>query len=399
MKTITIISHHFLPEVNGTASRVCELSRLLSKIHKVVVLCPPPTFPFSSYKRVWPRCFQKEQYGSSLVFRLWTYPPRNSNPAYGERLLYYSLFPIFALPYLLWLLLLCNSVLVVSPPTSLLALTIFVRFFRRKLVLDITDLWHEEALGLGYIKENNVFLKFSRIAERISLAKCSRVFAATPTIKSFLMGEAPQGSEKNITVLYTPIDLNFFRPHDLTKKPQIVYTGNLGSPQPIYPAILALNEMMHSCNFHHLRLLLLGAGEKQQELKNIVVKGRHNNVVFGGCVPRSRIPTILSESIIGIVPLADDCSMKYAIPTKVYEYMACGLPFISYGASKEMERLVLESEAGINVKGNNPANVHDSLNRILGNSNDLHRMAFRGRKYVEHLLDPQTVATLLYEAF
>jgi glycosyltransferase involved in cell wall biosynthesis len=117
----------------------------------------------------------------------------------------------------------------------------------------------------------------------------------------------------------------------------------------------------------------------------------NDNVIIMGPMKREKLPNLYSESLLGLVPLAFNRTLEYAVPTKLYEYLACGLPFLSYGASKELDRLAKSSGAGINV--NDPTRIAQTVIKLLDNPHVIEQMSYNAIKFIEEL-DQQCIKAL-----
>jgi glycosyltransferase involved in cell wall biosynthesis len=81
---------------------------------------------------------------------------------------------------------------------------------------------------------------------------------------------------------------------------------------------------------HDDYLVLIGAGEQAQELEGIVNGlGIKDNVVFTGLVSFSDLPRYLAIADVAINPLKPSLVSNTALPNKVLQYMASGLPVVS----------------------------------------------------------------------
>ena len=137
--------------------------------------------------------------------------------------------------------------------------------------------------------------------------------------------------------------------------------------------------------FPYAELFEYFKGEKQevlQVLKKLRNKLNLKNVIFIDPIPRSKVPEMLSKSLIGIVPLKADKSLKYARPTKLYEYMSCGLPIVAYGLSVEVKKILEKSKAGVYVEGNDHRKVAKVIINLLSNPKLMEKMAQNARKYI-----------------
>ena len=80
----------------------------------------------------------------------------------------------------------------------------------------------------------------------------------------------------------------------------------------------------------HLKLLLIGGGEQDKELRDLVVDlGLNENVIFTGFVPYSDLPKYLKLSSVAINPLKISQVAAVAFPHKVLQYLASSLTVVS----------------------------------------------------------------------
>jgi glycosyltransferase involved in cell wall biosynthesis len=79
-----------------------------------------------------------------------------------------------------------------------------------------------------------------------------------------------------------------------------------------------------------VKLLLVGGGEQDRELRELVAnKGLSERVIFTGFIDFSEIPTYLSLFDVGINPMHPLDVSNYALPNKVIQYLAMGVPVAS----------------------------------------------------------------------
>jgi glycosyltransferase involved in cell wall biosynthesis len=78
------------------------------------------------------------------------------------------------------------------------------------------------------------------------------------------------------------------------------------------------------------KLLVLGAGEDRDRLEDLAEKegvGRH--VVFAGMQPYSTLPAFVRSSDVCINPFELNGVTEKILPTKLFQYMACGKPVVA----------------------------------------------------------------------
>ena len=173
-------------------------------------------------------------------------------------------------------------------------------------------------------------------------------------------------------------------------RPTIIYTGNLGSSQALGPCIRAMAHLEHDAAV----LKLIGAGDMKSELRQLRDDlGLADRVEFHGLVPRAEVPALLADATIGIAPLQDSEEMAYAMPTKLYEYLASGLPTVVTGRG-EIERFIDASGGGFHVE-NDPEQIAAKFDELLADEQLREQLGRDGRAYVEANCDRKAIANRL----
>ena len=130
-------------------------------------------------------------------------------------------------------------------------------------------------------------------------------------------------NQNKIFLVPNGVNCELFYPINIKKKEQIIYSGHLGFAQDLIKVIHAM-KIISTTN--DLKLCIVGEGEALDSLiKTTEELNIKDKIIFRGVVSREEIPSLISESLLGIAPLKKLQSLEYAAPTKVYEYMACGI--------------------------------------------------------------------------
>jgi colanic acid biosynthesis glycosyl transferase WcaI len=381
-KKALIITHHFPPEATGGASRVYEMARSLQDFYDVLVVCPPPTFPFTKYKKV-RYLFRKETFHGFSVFRLWTYQPSKHYPSLFQRLIYYAVFPILTSFFLFTHLRSISFVIISTPPSSLLITSIVTRLFKKKLITDVRDFWIDSAVSLSYINSNSLTVKVARKFEFYCWGISDLIITNSRIIYDTLYSRMEQENKSKIKYFPFSVNLNSFKMVDTNyRKKQIIYIGNFGSAQNLTALIDALPIVLQKVP--DLKMEFYGGGECELEMKRLVKYLNIEKFVnFNEPVPRDEIPSILSQSILGIIALSSNNVIRYALPTKSIEYFACGLPVLAYGSSDELELIMRKSKAGVHIRGGNKNEIAEAIVNILNDKVALEQYSINGRKFAE----------------
>lgn len=381
-KKVIIITQHFPPEATGGASRIYEMARTLQDSYDVTIVCPPPTFPFTKYKRE-TYLYRKENFNGFRVFRLWTYQPSKSYPSLFLRLIYYAVFPILAFFFLIAHIHDASFVIITTPPSPLLITSLVARLFRKKLIIDVRDFWIDLAVSLSYIKEDSFIVRWARKFEEYCWRKSDLIVTNSRIIYDTLKSDSKHANISKIKYFPFSVDLEVFKKvNGAQRKKQIVYIGNFGTAQNLKALIKALPLVLQQIT--DLSVQLYGGGDCEPEMKRLARElNIENRVKFNNPVPRDEIPLILSQSTLGIIALSSEHVVRYALPTKSFEYFASGLPVVAYGASDELELIVNKSQAGIHVRGDDKKQIADAIMKVINDKAALEQYSINGRKFAE----------------
>jgi len=145
--------------------------------------------------------------------------------------------------------------------------------------------------------------------------------------------------KKPSVVNYPPLDIAHFSNRvpdpDLRKRLGITQTDSVITYMGSFFYFSGLPEVIKS--FAELvpkesstKLLLIGGGEQEGELRKIVVDlGISEKVIFTGFVSYDDLPKYLALSTVAINPLQISQVASIAFPNKVLQYLATGIPVVS----------------------------------------------------------------------
>src|SRR5262249_40216614 len=82
--------------------------------------------------------------------------------------------------------------------------------------------------------------------------------------------------------------------------------------------------------FPTARLLIVGAGEDQARLAGLAAEaGVASHVIFTGMQPYSTLPDYIRSSDVCINPFELNGITEKILPTKLFQYLACGKPVVA----------------------------------------------------------------------
>ena len=310
---ILVVSFYYEPEIGAAPNRITNLVHGLQKQGNTVdVLTCLPNYPkgkiFEGYRH---RFSMKEQSGDGSIYRYWTYATVSSNVF--KRALAMSSFSI-----VFWLfgfhfkrIRQYDSVIVQTPPifVAYSAVTLFGKLFRKKVFLNVSDLWPGSAIELGYLDSSSRTCRMLYSMERFIYRNSVAVIGQSDEILARVRELFPEKT----TFLYRNLSPN--TPDSTPRQAasaqanlKIVYAGLLGVPQDILSLIRNVDFSKYGAELH-----LYGGGNQADEIKEEIESGKAVNVFYHGILSKSEMNRALAEYDISLIALSK--SIRGAVPS------------------------------------------------------------------------------------
>lgn len=157
-----------------------------------------------------------------------------------------------------------------------------------------------------------------RFLENVARRVCDGFVAATPAI-----GESFP-AERTISLLNYPL-LDELVPAEPTRRGAgIVYVGSITLPRGLHEMLEAIGRVQSP----QARLVLVGNFENAELQREAEAHPGWQRVEFLGRLGREQLGEELARSRVGLVILHPERNYVVSYPTKLFEYMAAGLPVI-----------------------------------------------------------------------
>ncbi|NMH89320.1 glycosyltransferase family 4 protein [Flavivirga algicola] len=359
MKDILIITNYFPPETGAASNRIFHLAEGLQKHHfKVSVLTPLPNYPTGKVFEAYKGRFRHSSVKNNITIdRLWIYASNSKNKLLRLiAMLSYS-FSLFW--FFIWNKI-PKTVIIQSPPLLVAFTSIFfLRSKKRKLILNISDLWPIAGLELGAFKKNFSYKMLEKI-ERFNYNHANLILGQSNEILSHVRSLFP----KKNTFLYRNFP-DFVTPKVSKKntskgKLKIVYAGLLGIAQGIY-------KLCQELDYTRIELHIYGAGAEQNKIQTLISNNPELNIIYHGEISRDKLHTALMEYDLTIIPLLN--RIYGSVPSKIFEYARLGLPMIYFGGG-EGEQIINEYNLGWIAKAGNYSDLNTVISKI--NPSEIH---------------------------
>ena len=357
---IALLTQYYKPEMGAPQNRLYEMvSGLKNRGHDMCVVTAMPNYPtgaiFKDYKKKFSLC---EKVDGIEVKRYWLYASNAKKTL--PRIWNMFSFSLTSLCCLRYLRKKKTNILIVESPPLTLCITAYIlaRLSGAKLVTNISDLWPLSAKELGAVSEKSFVYRFLERVEKFVYRKSDLCMGQSAQIVDYIK----QKGGKNVFLFRNGVDPSRFasvshKPKKENAPIRIVYAGLLGFAQGIYSLCKNIDFKKLNVEFH-----IYGAGGEQTLLEEYLSTHPDCGIFFHGKVGRDDIPNVLAEADATLIPLTKP--IFGAVPSKIYESMAAGVPILFSGGG-EGEEIIKKYDLGWCAKAGDYATISDNIRMLV----------------------------------
>jgi len=252
-----------------------------------------------------------------------------------------------------------------------------VRFKKlgKKVIFDAHEDLPKQLLGKPYLNKpaKIILSKTFELFERLVCTKFDAIIAATPFIR-----------DKFLSINKMTVDVNNFPILDelsnttdwLEKHNEVAYVGGIAKIRGIEEIVLSIDDTKN------VRLNLAGEFSEKDVEEKVKSHSSWSKVNELGFLNRQQVNELLSRSKAGLVTLHPVINYIDALPVKMFEYMAAGLPVIA--SDFPLWRDIVEgNNCGLCVDPLDPKAIGEAIQYIIEHPEEAERMGKNGRKTVE----------------
>ncbi len=386
---ILFYSHFFYPEAGAGSLRMQYFTKSLRNgNNEIKIITPIPNYPSGKLFKGYNRLFDKNE--EEGITYLPIYIPRGYSII--KRGLSYLSYSISSFIYTLFCKYKPDVIISSSPPISTALAAAFIkRIKRKKMILDLRDIWPDIGIQLGIITRKSSIRLLKWIEKFILNSSNSIIVTANGDKENLIEKGVLQDS---IYVIFNGADIDLFKPLETFEvkkiredyglpinKKILIYFGSfnygMNDLAVLSDALINLSALKDEFVF-----VAIGDGDNRESFLGKI--SQYVNCSYLGTLDNSSIAKILAASDISLIPrkgLKQDTGGN--TPVKCFESWAAGVPVIlSANPDSEIARIFKESQAGVLTEPDNAKSFSDGIQSLL-KKEDYREIGLSGRKYVE----------------
>jgi glycosyltransferase involved in cell wall biosynthesis len=392
---LTILTQYYPPETGAPQNRLHSLAlNLKEQGHYIQVLTALPNYPKSE---VFPdyvgKTFVAENIDGVPVYRTSIYVSKK--PGVLPRLrnyfsfVYSSIANFKRLPK-------TELILVESPPLFLSWSAYFIaKRWNANVVFNVSDLWPESAEKLNIVR-NKLLLNVAYRLEAWSYKKATLVTGQTQGIVKNIESRFPK-----VVCHWMPNGIDRFVFDSVTKdeskleelglanKKVFIYAGIIGHAQSLDTLIRAAALVKHLPDF---AMLIIGDGPVIADLLELNRK-LEAGVYFLPNTPKFEVLAMVASAYSYIVPLKDLEIFRGAIPSKIFDPLAIGIPVL-LGVDGECRDIFIDrAGAGWYFKPEDESSLAKAIQTALENPEHVQEFGAKGKLFVNEFFDRKNIAS------
>ncbi len=389
---ILIHTQFYPPEMGAPQARLSDLAKRLKQMgHDVEILTAMPNYPtgrvFSGYGGL----YRKEISDGICIHRSWIIP--SNKPSMALRLISYLSFSKSS--FFTGLLKTGKvDVIITESPPLFLAVTgwLLARLKGARWILNVSDLWPDSAKYIGMLSEKSLIYRMMAGLAHFLYRSAWLVTGQSREIIDEIREQVPEAKGYHLS---NGVDTSFFDPglrnDDLRSRylkngeAGFVFAGLHGLFQGLDQIIGAAEQVRDA----KVRFVLLGDGTEKGALMKTAKEAGLTNIDFYPPVSHKEVPPILSSMDVAVITLKS--AIRGAVPSKIYEAMASGIPILLV-ADGEAKEIVLAAKAGIVVAPGDMDGLVHAVRELASGPQRRKEMGESGRRAAVSLYDRTRIA-------
>jgi glycosyltransferase involved in cell wall biosynthesis len=261
--------------------------------------------------------------------------------------------------------------------------TLIPRLLGAKIILDIHDIVPELYASKFKISEKSFVFRLLLWMERLSVRYSHHVIVANHLWFERLLGRSAR-ADRTSAILNYP-DPTFFSSQEQEMQPDrkdfvLCYPGTLSHHQGVDLIIAAMDGLRD--RLPNIRLQIFGDGPERARLDAMVADlGLGDRVTIGAGVALERVAEAMRTVDLGIEPKRKQSFGNEALSTKIFEFMAMGVPVLA--SDTRINRLYFGDGLVEFFTSDDVDGLANGIVRLLQDAAARSRLSERGLDYIK----------------
>jgi len=389
---LVIHTQYYPPEMGAPQARLSELAKYFaSRGHKVTVLTAMPNYPQGSIFPGYGGLFCREEQDGVSVIRTLIYPTKSTSMF--RRLVSYLSFVVSSLLVGIAVLPKADYLITESPPLFLsISGWLLAKVKGARWILNVSDLWPDSAKYIGMLEERSFSYRMLQKMAHFFYRKAWLVTGQSKEIISEIGHQVPQARLHHLSNGVDPREFHPQKRGEAIRQQYLrngeagfIYAGLHGLFQGLEQILLAAEKLKGES----VRFLLFGDGPEKEALVKKASDLGLSNVDFYFPLSHRDISSLIASMDVAVAPLKK--SIRGAVPSKIYEAMASGVPILLV-ANGEASEIIHRTGAGVAVAPGDIEGLVLSIRYLLSHAESCKEMGRYGRLAAETLFDRARIA-------
>jgi len=288
-----------------------------------------------------------------------------------------------------------DIVIVYSPPLPLAIVGEKLKeHSRAKYILNVQDLFPQNAIDLGILKNRFLIDFFERI-EANAYTSADHIVVHSENNGIFLNKKKEVPYEK-VNVIHNWIDIapykhikktgRFRKIYGIQDKFIFLFAGVLGPSQGLELIIKAADQLK---KFPEICFLIVGDGTEKNKLVRMAEEYGLTNICFRPFVSKEEYPELVKDADVGLVCLSS-MNKTPVVPGKILGYMAASIPVVAF-LNKESDghKVIEDAQCGFTSVSDDPTTASGVILKIYKDRVHIKKYGEKGFKYVCETFDKE----------
>ncbi len=289
-----------------------------------------------------------------------------------------------------------DLIIIPTPPITLVDLAARLkRQCTAKVYLVLRDIFPQNAVDLGFMRESGIMHRYFRAKERKLYKVADAIGCMSQGNIEYVLKHNSQVARHKLHILqnyqilnnqYPEKDCSIKETYGLKDKFVVVFGGNMGKPQRLENVI----ELAKKClEYRDVVFLLLGEGVQKKRIEQLISQNAVTNIVLQSTIPKADYQKLISACDIGLISLHENFTIPN-IPSKILDYYNLGIPVLaSIDRCTDFGNMLDESGAGLWSLAGDITTFKANFDLLYSDPEKRRAMGESARAYFEKFLTPE----------